>query len=135
MRRSILILALAVYLSGLAVAAAETPKTGVDGGSLVVEGGKEPPKGKAAGDTLYDLLGQEVQVFIFNNKTRVWPKTVVRSGPWAYQSTYAYRGAGTGRRDPRVDGFINKYALAYGVDPALVRAVMRNESGFNSGAV
>ncbi|MCX5894128.1 MAG: lytic transglycosylase domain-containing protein [Deltaproteobacteria bacterium] len=134
MRRIILILALAIYLSGLAVAGAEPPKTGADG-SLVLEGGKEAQKGKVSGDTLYDLLGQEVQVFIFNNKTRVWPKTVVRSGPWAYQSTFASRGAGTGRRDPRVDGFINKYSLAYGVDPALVRAVMRNESGFNAGAV
>ena len=134
MRRSILILALALYLSGLAVAAAEPPKAGADG-SLVISGGKETRKGKASGDTLYDLLGQEVQVFIYNNKTRVWPKTVVRSGPWAYQSTYAYRGALSGRQDPRVDGLINKYALAYGVDPALVRAVMRNESGFNAGAV
>ncbi len=34
-----------------------------------------------------------------------------------------------------MDGLINKYALAYGVDPALVRAVVRNESGFNAGAV
>ena len=34
-----------------------------------------------------------------------------------------------------MDALINKYAGAYGVDPALVRAVMRNESGFNSGAV
>ncbi len=134
MRRIILILALALYLSGLAVAAAEPPKMGADG-SLVLEGGKEAKKGKASSDTLYDLLGQEVQVFIFNNKTRVWPKTVVRSGPWAYQSSYAYRGALTGRQNPQVDGLINKYALAYGVDPALVRAVVRNESGFNAGAV
>jgi hypothetical protein len=134
MGRNILILALACYLSGLGLAAAETHKTGADG-SLMLEGGKEAQKGKVSGDTLYDLLGQEVQVFIFNNKTRVWPKTVVRSGPWAYQSTYAYRNAWAGRRDPRVDGLINKYSLAYGVDPALVRAVMRNESGFNSQAV
>jgi hypothetical protein len=136
MRRNILILALALYLSGLAAAVAETPKTGADGSSLVLEGSKETKKGKASGDTLYDLLGQEVQVYVFNNKTRVWPKTVVRSGAWAYQPTYAYRGGAlSGRRDPQVDGLINKYALAYGVDPALVRAVVRNESGFNAGAV
>lgn len=142
MRRNILILALACYLSGLAAAAAETPKTGPDGSTLVLEAGKEGKKGKASGDTLYDLLGQEVQVFIYNNKTRAWPKTIVRSGPWAYQSTFAYRSAYANRgswagkaRDPRLDGLINKYALAYGVDPALVRAVMRNESGFNAGAV
>ena len=100
-----------------------------------MKAGKEARKARASGDTLYDLLGQEVQVFIYNNKTRVWPKTVVRSGPWAYQGSYAYRSAWSGRHDPRVDGLINKYARAYGVDPALVRAVMRNESGFNAGAV
>jgi hypothetical protein len=135
MGRVILILALACYLSSLAVAADETPKTGDDGGSLVLTSDKDAQRSKASGDTLYNLLGQEVQVFIFNNKTRVWPKTVVRSGPWAYQSTYAYRYAWSGRHDPRLDGWINKYALAYGVDPVLVRAVMRNESGFNPVAV
>ena len=60
---------------------------------------------------------------------------MVRSGPWAYQSSYAYRSSLTGRHDPRLDLLINKYAGAYGVDPALVRAVMRNESGFNPQAV
>jgi len=135
MGRVILILALACYLSTLAVAADEPPKTGEDGGSLVLTSDKDAKRSKASDDTLYNLLGHEVQVFIFNNQTRVWPKTVVRSGPWAYQSTYAYRYAWSGRRDPRLDGWINKYSLAYGVDPALVRAVMRNESGFNPVAV
>lgn len=137
MRRSLFILALIFCLTGWA-AGGEAPKLGSDGGSLVLESAKDSKdsrKAGASGDTLYDLLGQEVQVFIYNNKTRVWPKTVVRSGPWAYQSTWAYRGAWAGRHDPRVDTLINKYALAYGVDPALVRAVMRNESGFNPGAV
>ena len=136
MRRSLFILALIFCLTGLA-AGGEAPKLGSDGGSLVLESAKDSKdsrKAGASGDT-YDLLGQEVQVFIYNNKTRVWPKTVVRSGPWAYQSTLAYRGAWAGRHDPRVDTLINKYAMAYGVDAALVRAVMRNESGFNPGAV
>jgi hypothetical protein len=137
MRRSLFILGLIFCLTGLA-AGGEAPKLGSDGGSLVLESAKDSKdsrKAGASGDTLYDLLGQEVQVFIYNNKTRVWPKTLVRSGPWAYQSTWAYRSALTGRHDPRVDTLINKYAGAYGVDPALVRAVMRNESGFNPGAV
>lgn len=135
MRRIIVIAVLMFYLSGVAAAGAETPKVGADGSSLVIESGKGAAKGKDSGDTLYDLLGQEVQVFIYNKKTRVWPKTIVRSGPWAYRSTYTYRGYWAGRQDPRVDSLINKYAGAYGVDPALVRAVMRNESGFNPGAV
>ena len=103
--------------------------------SLVISAVRRPARARPPATPSHDRLGQKLQVFIYNNKTRVWPKTVVRSGPWAYQSTYAYRRAWTGRRDPRVDGLINKYALAYGVDPALVRAVMRNESGFNAGAV
>ncbi len=137
MRRIFFIPALIFCLTGLA-AGGEAPKLGSDGGSLVLESAKDAKDSRragAAGDTLYDLLGQEVQVYIFNNKTRVWPKTIVRSGPWAYQSTLAYRSALAGRHDPRVDTLINKYAGAYGVDPALVRAVMRNESGFNAGAV
>jgi len=137
MRRNFFILALIFCLTGLA-AGGEAPKLGSDGGSLVLESAKDSKdsrKAGASGDTLYDLLGQEVQVFIYNNKTRVWPKTMVRSGPWAYKSTWDYRRALSGRHDPRVDTLINKYAVAYGVDPALVRAVMRNESGFNPGAV
>ncbi len=48
---------------------------GADGSSLVLASGKDSHKS----DTLYDLLGQEVQVYIFNHKSRVWPQTVVRS--------------------------------------------------------
>ncbi len=138
MWRGLFILALILCLPGLAAAASETPKVESKAGSLVIESSKdskESRKATTSGDTLYDLLGQEVQVYIFNNKTRVWPRTIVRSGPWAYKSTWAYRSAWAGRHDPRLDTLINKYAGAYGVDPALVRAVMRNESGFNSGAV
>lgn len=40
-----------------------------------------------------------------------------------------------GRYNPQVVALINKYANLNGVDPALVRAVMRHESGFNPGAV
>ncbi len=138
MRRDLFILALILCFPGLAAVAGEAPKVESRGGSLVLQGGKdakESRKAATSNDTLYDLLGQEVQVYIFNNKTRVWPKTVVRSGPWAYKGTWAYRGAVLGRHDPQLDSLINKYAGAYGVDPALVRAVMRNESGFNAGAV
>ncbi len=137
MGRKLIILALIFCLPGLAAAGGETPKLGADG-SLVLQSGKGAKDSKEAatsGDTLYDLLGKEVQVYIFNRKTRVWPKTVVRSGPWAYQSAWGYRNAWSSRYDPRLETLINKYAVAYGVDPALVRAVMRNESGFNAGAV
>jgi len=132
MRRSLLILALVLALGGWA-AAAETPGVGADGSSLVLSG-KSPAKSGASGDTLYDLLGREVQVFIYNQKIRSWPKTIVRSGG-SWKTYRGFRGSWTKRCDPQLDALINKYAGAYGVDPALVRAVMRNESGFNPGAV
>jgi hypothetical protein len=133
MRRSLLIIALILALPGWSAAAAETPRVGADGSSLVV-GGKNSDKTKASGDTLYDLLGREVQVFIYHQKNRTWPKTIVRTGG-SWKTYQGFRGSLAGRGDPRLDALINKYAGAYGVDPALVRAVMRNESGFNAGAV
>ena len=91
MRRTICIIVLALCCCGLATAAAAAPKVGSVDGSLVLEGGKDSRKAGASGDTLYDLLGNEVQVYIYNSKTRVWPKTVVihgmnvRSGSWGYR--------------------------------------------------
>jgi hypothetical protein len=116
-------------LGGLAENAAAAPKAAPDG-SLVLESGKNLRKGKGSEDTLCDLLGQEVQVFIFNSKTRGFPPVYLKSkylisSPGAYQMRY----------NPQVEALIHKYARLYGVDPALVRAVMRHESGFNPGAV
>ena len=129
MRIVIIILAAVLALGGLAESAAAAPKAAPDG-SLVLESGKNLRKGKGSEDTLCDLLGQEVQVFIFNSKTRVFPPVYLKSkylisSPGAYQMRY----------NPQVEALIHKYARLYGVDPALVRAVMRHESGFNPGAV
>ncbi len=38
-------------------------------------------------------------------------------------------------KDPQLEALIRKYAQIYGVDPSLVRAVMRHESGFKATAV
>jgi hypothetical protein len=131
MRRILLPLAvigIAISLVGSALAA---PKILSHNGSLVIAGpeGKQAKKSPESEDTLYELLGQEVQVFIFKNKTRVWPRIYYGRSvltPWrGYLSP----------RDPRVEGLIHKYARLYGVDPSLVRAVMRHESGFNPTAV
>ena len=129
MRIVIVILAAVLALGGQAESAAAAPKAAPDG-SLVLESGKNLRKGKGSEDTLCDLLGQEVQVFIFNSKTRVFPPVYLKSkylisSPGAYQMRY----------NPQVEALIHKYARLYGVDPALVRAVMRHESGFNPGAV
>ena len=38
-------------------------------------------------------------------------------------------------QNPQLEALVRKYAQIYGVDPILVRAVMRHESGFNPTAV
>jgi hypothetical protein len=121
-------------LSGRAAAA---PRLAEDGKTLILEGASQNPKkdGKSE-DTLYQLLGQEVQVYIFNTKSRVWPQprvwphVYVRSAPGVWRN-----GNVITPRDPRVEALIQKYAGVNGVDPSLVRAVIRHESDFNPGAV
>jgi hypothetical protein len=112
----------------LAPPAGASPRVGADGASLVLEEPEskgESQKKAASGDVLYELLGREVQVFIFNNKIRVLPQVNLRP-----------RAISWGRLgSPEVEALISKYSAAYGVDPALVRAVMRHESGFNTRAV
>ncbi|MFZ5448505.1 MAG: lytic transglycosylase domain-containing protein [Thermodesulfobacteriota bacterium] len=124
----ILVLSLAWAAPG-ALAWAE-PKILSRDGSLVIENpdSKKVKKDGGPEDTLYELLGQEVQVYIFNNKTRVWPRLYGRSSPTLWKGQLK-------PKDPWIEDLIRKYAQIYGVDPSLVRAVMRHESGFNPGAV
>jgi len=125
-----LILGLSLLGAGLVNSAWAEPKILSRDGSLVIENpdSKKAKKNGGPEDTLYELLGQEVQVYIFNNKTRVWPRVYAHSTPTAW------RGQLT-PRDPWIEALIRKYSQIYGVDPSLVRAVMRHESGFNTGAV
>jgi soluble lytic murein transglycosylase-like protein len=121
---------LAVMLSCffLADAARANPKIISRNGTLVIEntGTKRARKTSNSNDMLYELLAQEVQVYIFNKKTRVWPR--------AYGHTITLK-RGLTPRDPQVNSLIAKYGQIYGVDPSLIRAVMRHESGFNPAAV
>jgi hypothetical protein len=114
-------------LAGSAVAA---PKILTREGSLVIEhpGSKPGKKNPGSEDTLYELLGQEVQVYIFNKKTRVWPQVYRHSGQTPFRGSLTLK-------DPQLEALIHKYSQVYGVDPNLVRAVMRHESGFNAAAV
>jgi hypothetical protein len=130
MRCIIFILALGLVLAPLAGSGLAAPKIISRDGSLVIDNpdAKLAKKKPGSEDTLYELLGQEVQVYIFNNKTRVWPRVFPGAGPSPYKGVLSVR-------DPRVEGLIHKYAQMYGVDPSLVRAVMRHESGFNPNAV
>lgn len=130
MRRGILIVGLSLLWAALAASAWAEPKILSRDGNLVIENpdSKKPKKSGGSEDTLYELLGQEVQVYIFNNKTRVWPRIYAHSTPAAWKGQIS-------PRDPWIEALIRKYSQIYGVDPSLVRAVMRHESGFNAGAV
>jgi hypothetical protein len=94
-------------------------------GSLVLSG-PEDRSGSRSKDRLSVLLSREVEVFIFKNKTRIWPygRVVTPSG-----------GSRVWSPQPHLESLIQKYSSQYGVDPSLVRAVIRHESGFNTQAV
>lgn len=130
MRRYVFILAMILLQSALAGSAVAAPKILSREGSLVIENpdAKQAKKNSGSEDTLYELLGQEVQVYIFNKKTRVWPQVYGNSGQTPFRGTLTLK-------DPQLEALIRKYAQIYGVDPSLVRAVMRHESGFKAGAV
>ena len=130
MRRYLFILAVILLQAALAGSAVAAPKILSRDGSLVIENPDAKPAKKNPGseDTLYELLGQEVQVYIFNKKTRVWPQVYGNSGQTPFRGTLTLK-------DPQLEALIHKYAQIYGVDPSLVRAVMRHESGFKTTAV
>jgi hypothetical protein len=130
MKKVLFILLVVPALAAMLGSALAAPKVVSRGGSLVIDNpdAKQTKKSSGSEDTLYELLGHEVQVYIFNRKTRVWPQVYLRHGSLAYRSNL-------GPRDPRLESLIFKYSRLYGVDPSLVRAVMRHESGFNPGAV
>jgi soluble lytic murein transglycosylase-like protein len=130
MRRYVFILAVILLQAALAGSSAAAPKILSREGSLVIEN-PDPKQGKKTSgseDTLYELLGQEVQVYIFNKKTRVWPQGYGNYGQTPFRGTLTLK-------DPQLEALIQKYAQVYGVDPSLVRAVMRHESGFKATAV
>jgi hypothetical protein len=128
----IIFLILAVLLTQAAQVnpAQAAPKILSRDGSLVIDnpGAKPGKTNSGSEDTLYELLGREVQVYIFNKKTRILPQVYGRSAPTPFRGSLRLK-------DPQLEALIHKYSQIYGVDPSLVRAVMRNESGFNSTAV
>ena len=130
MRRILFILVVILTQAALAVPAPAAPKIISTDGSLVIEnpGAKSAKKAPDSEDTLYELLGKEVQVYIFNKKTRVWPQVYGGSVRTPFKGNLSLN-------DPQLEALIRKYSQIYGVDPSLVRAVMRHESGFKSTAV
>jgi hypothetical protein len=100
-------------------------------GSLVLGGGEQHGRSPARKDTLHTMLSREVQVYVFRGNNRISPQ------PYVYGQSRFYPPAPSWQRPagPYLETLIQKYASRYGVDPSLVRAVMRHESGFNPNAV
>ena len=126
MRWKILLLALILTLAWITGAGASSPGVS-DDGSLVLDT-KESPRTLHSGDTLHEIraLEGQVQAYILHNRTQVWyPSYVVRSRQTSWRSL----------PHPQLEYLISKYSRYYGVDPSLIRAVMRHESGCNAQAV
>jgi hypothetical protein len=109
--------------------AGSPPQKSADG-SLVLEASRP----SAQADTLYELQAREVQAYIGKYRTWIWtrgtsPNTGLWRVPTGKASSFRFQS------NPHLDSLIFKYAKFYGVDPALVRSVMRHESGFNAQAV
>lgn len=134
MRYLLLLLAVTMaWLASVGAAVAENSSALVKTreGSLVLEDSGAKTPGVAKKDTLHTMLSQEVQVYIYRGKTLAWPHTQTLG------QTQFYRPGGPCQKlaGPYLEKIIHKYAARYGVDPSLVRAVMRHESGFNPHAV
>jgi hypothetical protein len=116
---------------GLATAGAGSPLIKTREGSLVLEGSDTTRPGAPKKDVLHTMLSREVQVYIFRGNNRVWPQ------PYVLGHTRYYGSGGRSSKlaGPYLERLIHKYAGLYGVDPSLVRAVMRHESGFNPQAL
>jgi hypothetical protein len=126
MFRKISLLAAGLLLFALNTAAAAPPALSADG-SLVVES-KDTTVRLDSGDTLTDIqtLSGQVHAYIFQSRTRVWyPHQVFRTRQTSWGPV----------SNPQLEYLISKYSRQYCVDPSLIRAVMRHESGFNPQAV
>ena len=133
MRYLILFLSMALtWLSftGPATAGPTSPLIKTQEGSLVLGGGETKIPGAVKKDMLHTMLSREVQGYIFHSTTRTW------SQPYVLGQTRSYPSGGSLPKlaGPYLEKLIHKYASHYGVDPSLVRAVMRHESGFNAAA-
>ena len=128
----LLLSAIVVWMAAATPAAAETltalMKTGE--GSLVIGGGDKQAAASRTQDSLHTMLSREVEVYVFRGAARVFPQVPLAS-PRLYPTDNRWqRAAG-----PYLETLIQKYAGRYGVDPSLVRAVIRHESDFNPYAV
>jgi hypothetical protein len=80
-----------------------------------------------------DPKSTQVQVYIFKKSTVLWPQAI--SGMPALPPGASSASGKILVKDPQVAKLIQKYAKQHGVDPKLVQAMIRQESGFNPIAV
>lgn len=91
------------------------------------------PGGNASPTTVPDPKSTQVQVYIFKKSTVLWPQAMP-----GLPALPPGASPGSGQflvKDPQVAKLIQKYAKQHGVDPKLVQAMIRQESGFNPIAV
>lgn len=93
-----------------------------------------PASGVNAAPTMVpDPKSTQVQVYIFKKSTVLWSKAIPGLPPLVPGASPV-----SGKilvKDPQVAKLIQKYAKQHGVDPKLVQAMIRQESGFNPIAV
>jgi len=133
-RRLILAGLLLCFGDGIALAQGQDFKLHPDG-SIVITGNTPSPSvtQDPVSEADQKLSKSQVQVYIFRNSSRVCPPA-----PTPTASPASFRQPVPKKRLPQVrqlEPLIEKYARHYGVDKKLVRAVMRQESGFNPRAV
>ncbi|MGQ9688421.1 MAG: lytic transglycosylase domain-containing protein [Desulfobaccales bacterium] len=115
----------------LAATEISSPPVKAREGSLVLDSENKEPGTPPKKDLLHTMLSREVQVYIFRGATRVFPQPL----PWGRVQYYQPSPRLKKLAGPYLESLIQKYAQRHGVDPALVRAVMRHESGFDPYAV
>ncbi len=94
---------------------------------------KQNPGPNASTGMVPEPQSTQVQVYIFKKSTVLWPQTIAGLPTLAPGARPV-----SGQilvKDPQVAKIIQKNAKQHGVDPKLVQAMIRQESGFNPTAI
>ena len=93
----------------------------------------QSPGPNAAAVMVPEPRSTQVQVYIFKKSTVLWPQTIAGLPPLTSGARPVSGSILV--KDPQVAKIIQKNAKQHGVDPKLVQAMIRQESGFNPTAV
>ena len=94
---------------------------------------KQNPGPKASAVMVPEPRSTQVQVYIFKKSTVLWPQTIAGLPPLTPGARPVSGSILV--KDPQVAKIIQQNAKQHGVDPKLVQAMIRQESGFNPTAV